>query len=143
MGTIDVPSAANSIMLVEPVETLPHQLHIARSLSLCHNNQVTIQVLNISPSPITVYKGMSLGKVTPEDDVLLVSDESMGTVTQASFDDIYLPNLSETKKSKILALLSEFSDVFAPVTGPKGCTTAVRHTIPTTSPLIRQLMRQL
>ena len=81
--------------------------------------------------------------MTPEDDVLLVSDESMGTVTQASFDDIYLPNLSETKKSKILALLSEFSDVFAPVTGPKGCTTAVRHTIPTTSPLIRQLMRQL
>jgi len=143
VGTIDVPSAANSIMLVEPVDTLPHQLHIARSSSSCHNNQVTIQVLNISPSPITVYKGMSLGKVTPEDDVLLVNDESVGTVTQASFDDIHLPNLSETEKSKILALLSEFSDVFAPVTGPKGCTTVVRHTIPTTSPPIRQPMRRL
>jgi len=36
---------------------------------------------------------MGQGKVTPEDDVLLVSEESMEPVAQASFDDLHLPNL--------------------------------------------------
>ena len=45
MGTIDVPSAADSVMIVEPVETFPYQLHIAHSLSSCCNNRVTVQVL--------------------------------------------------------------------------------------------------
>ena len=129
-------------MLVEPLDTLPHQLHVARSLNSCYNNQVTIQILNVSPSPVTIYKGMSLGKVTPGDDILLVCEES--TKTDApSFDHLHLPHLSETKKSALTGLLAEFSDVFAPVTGPKGCTTAVKHAIPTTGPPIRQPMRRL
>ena len=129
-------------MLVEPMDTLPHQLHVARSLSSCCNNQVTIQILNVSPSPVTIYKGMGLGKVTSEDDILLACEEI--TKTDApSFDDLHLPNLSDTEKSTLTHLLAKFSDVFAPVTGPKGCTTAVKHTIPITGPPIRQLMRQL
>ena len=71
-GTIDSLGTGAMVMLVEPVETLPHQLHVARSLSSCCNNQVTIQVLNVSPSPVTVYRGMSLGRMTPGDDALLV-----------------------------------------------------------------------
>ena len=71
-GTIDSRGTGAMVMLVEPVETLPHQLHVARSLSSCCNNQVTIQVLNVSPSPVTVYRGMSLGRMTPGDDALLV-----------------------------------------------------------------------
>ena len=145
-GTIDSLSTEAMVMLVEPVETLPHQLHVARSLSSCCNNQVTIQVLNVSPSPITVYRGMSLGRVTPGDDVLLVCEGSTETDAQStsvSFDSLDLPNLSDTERSALLGLLSEFSDVFAPVTGPRSCTTAVKHTIPTTGPPIRQPMRRL
>ena len=144
VGTIDSPSTCARVMLVEPMETLPHQLHVARSLSSCCNNQVTVQVLNVSPSPVTLYKGMSLGKVTPGDDALLVCEESTETHTPGlSFDDLHLPNLSETEKSTLLGLLAEFSDVFAPVTGPKGCTTAVKHAIPTTGPPIHQPVRRL
>ena len=115
-----------------------------RSLSSCCNNQVTIQVLNVSPSSVTLYKGMSLGKVTPGDDVLLVCEESTETHAPGlSFDDLHLPNLSETEKSTLLGLLAEFSDVFAPVIGPRGCTTAVKHAIPTTGPPIRQPVHRL
>ena len=142
VGSTDSPSADATVMLVEPLDTLPHQLHVARSLNSCYNNQVTIQILNVSPSPVTIYKGMSLGKVTPGDDILLACEES--TKTDApSFDHLHLPHLSETEKSALTGLLAEFSDVFAPVTGPKGCTTAVKHAIPTTGPPIRQPMRRL
>jgi len=143
-GTIDSLGTGAMVMLVEPVETLPHQLHVARSLSSCCNNQVTIQVLNVSPSPVTVYRGMSLGRVTPGDDVLLVCEESTETDVQSvSFDSLDLPNLSDAERFTLLSLLSDFSDVFAPVTGPRSCTTAVKHTIPTTGPPIRQLMHRL
>ena len=143
-GTVDSLGTGAMVMLVEPVETLPHRLHVARSLSSCCNNQVTIQVLNVSPSPVTVYKGMSLGRVTPGDDVLLVCEGSTETDVQSkSFDSLDLPNLSDTERSTLLSLLAEFSDVFAPVTGPRSCTTAVKHTIPTTGPPIRQPMRRL
>ena len=82
--------------------------------------------------------------MTPGDDVLLVCEESTETHAPGlSFDDLHLPNLSETEKSTLLDLLGEFSDVFAPVTGPRGCTTAVKHAIPTTGPPIRQPVRRL
>ena len=139
VGSTDSPSADATVMLVEPLDTLPHQLHVSCSLNSCYNNQVTIQILNVSPSPVTIYKGMSLGKVTPGDDILLAC-----TKTDApSFDHLHLPHLSETEKSALTGLLAEFSDVFAAVTGPKGCTTAVKHAIPTTGPPIRQPMCRL
>ena len=37
---------------------------------------VTIQVLNVGPSPVTIYRGMSLDRVTPSDDVLLCVKEA-------------------------------------------------------------------
>ena len=144
LGTVNTPDVLNSVMLVEPVETLPSQLHIACSLSSCSNNNIPIQVLNVSPSPITVFKGMCLGKVTLGDEVFLVCDNNENTAVQApSFDNLDLPDLSEPETSTLLDLLSEYSDIFAPVTGPRGCTTTVKHAIPTMGPPIRQPMRRL
>ena len=102
---------------------------------------IPIQVLNVSPSPITVFKGMCLGKVTLGDEVLLVCDNNEDTAVQApSFDNLDLPDLSEPETSTLLDLLSEYSDIFAPAT---GCTTTVKHAIPTMGPPIRQPMRRL
>ena len=58
---------------------LTNYMYVACSLSSCCNNQVTIQVRDVSPSPVTLYTGMSLGKVTPGDDALLVCEESTET----------------------------------------------------------------
>ena len=121
LGTVDIPSVTNSVVLIETVETLPNQLHVAYSLSPCCDNKITIQVLNVIPSPITIFKGMSLGTVTLGDDVSLVcADDTQTAMQVVSFDHLHLPNLSESKRSPLLALLSEFSDIFTPITGPKG-----------------------
>ena len=82
--------------------------------------------------------------MTLGNDVSLVcADDAQTAVQLVSFDDLHLPDLSESKKSALLALLSEFSDIFAPITGPTGCTTAVKHVIPTTGSPIRQPIRRL
>ena len=131
------------MILIEPVETLPNQLHVVHSLSPCCDNKIIIQVLNVSPSPITIFKGMSLGTVTLGDDVSLVcTDDTQTAVQVVSFENFHLLDLSESERSAFLALLSEFSDIFAPVTGPKGCTSAVKHAIPTTgSPIYQHTQR--
>ena len=59
------------------------------------------------------------------------------------FDDLHLADLSESKKSALLTLLSEFSGMFPSITGPSGCTTAVKQAILTTEPPIHQPMHQL
>jgi len=54
---------------IEPFDAsagLPKHVHIACSLcTIMPNNEVFLQVMNISPSPVKMYKGMKLGRITP------------------------------------------------------------------------------
>ena len=61
---------------MEPVSSAPTtNLCIARSLSpVTSGKEVILQVMNISPRPITIYKGMKLGEATPRHNVMLVDD---------------------------------------------------------------------
>jgi len=66
-------------------------------------------------------------------DAFLDDLQDMETAVQGPYlDDLHLPNLSETERTALTGLLTEFSDIFAPLSGPTGCTTSVRHAIPTT-----------
>ena len=61
-------------VLVEPSTKLPTHMCLACSSSpLTNGADVVLQVLNNSPTPITIYKGMKLATATPEQCVLLVS----------------------------------------------------------------------
>jgi len=104
---------------------------------------MVMQVMNISPSPITIYQGMAMGKAVPEDTVLFVSDSIVKSKPDICFDDLQLPDLSESERTKLVNLLTEYCDVFAPAEGPSGSTSVVTHAIPTTGPPIRQSMRRL
>ena len=73
-GQLDSPYGCNSVMLVEPLSNLLEHLHIACSLSAVYNNQVTVQVINYSPSPVKIFKGMKLATAIPKRNILLVSD---------------------------------------------------------------------
>ena len=106
---------AMSVMLVQPLLNLPSHLYVARSLSHVHNNQATIQVMNISPSPVNLFKGMKLGVVTPEQNILFVSkEEPDSTSHMPSFDHLDFPNLSSLERAKLLDLLTEFSYIYKP-----------------------------
>ena len=112
-GQVDNTCGDISVVLVEPLLNLPDQLYVGRSLSSVCNNQVPIQVMNISPSPVTLYKGMRLGTATSEQNILLVSDkESLTKPQPPSFDHLHFPNLSSSERTDLTNLLLEFCDIF-------------------------------
>ena len=43
--------------------------------------EVILQVMNVSPKPVTIYKGMKLGETTPRYNVMLVEDDINNVVT--------------------------------------------------------------
>jgi len=105
-GMLDTPNVTSSTMLIEPVTSLSDSLCVAYSLSFAHHNEVVMQV--ISPSPITIYQGMAMGKAVPEDTVLFVSDSIVKSKPDICFDDLQLPDLSEAERTKLVDLLTEF-----------------------------------
>ena len=53
----------------------PTNLCIARTLSpVTSRKEVILQVMNVSSTPITIYKGMKLGQATPRHNVMLVDN---------------------------------------------------------------------
>ena len=113
-GQLDPPCDGVSVMLVEPLSALPEHLHVAHSLSAVSDNQVTIQIMNINPSPVKIYEGMRLGTVTPEHNIFLVSDDDINTEVQSpTFDHLHFPNLSASEQSELIKLLVEFCDIFS------------------------------
>ena len=63
-------------VLVEPMSGAPPtNLCIGRTLSpVMSKKEVILQVMNVSPTPITINKGMKLGETTPRHNVMLVDD---------------------------------------------------------------------
>ena len=55
------------VILIEPLSSLPDYLHVACSLGLVKNSQVA----NVSPPPITLFKGMRLAMNTSEHSILV------------------------------------------------------------------------
>ena len=115
-GQVDTLHDNGSVVLIEPLLTLPDYLHVACSLGFFENGQVAIQVMNVSPSPIMIIKGMRLGMTTAEHNTLLVSQQGSSTEELPSladnafapvFDTITTPGLSSTEQGQLLELLAD------------------------------------
>ena len=126
---------------------MDHHLHtsVARTLScVLSGNQVALQIMNTSPTPVTIYKGMKLGEVTPRHNVLLVDQDQVVTAIEHEYSspeiNLDSTDLTESEKTELLGLLTKFSDLFAPRGGPVGQTAVVKHAILTEGPPIRQQM---
>ena len=67
--------------LVEPSDTignLPKHMCVARSLAtIIPDNMVIVQILNVSPSPVKVYRGMKLGHIIPRESILIINQDDM------------------------------------------------------------------
>ena len=129
--------------------SLPVHLYLACFLGITENNNVTIRVMNIS-SPLYNFKGMKLGTCTEtlEDSILSISiqdsaapeDLPCPSNNSPSFNKIATPNLSAHEHSQLLDVLMKFQGIFAPTTGPQGCTSTMKYSIPTVGPPICQPM---
>lgn len=80
--------------LFEPTvatQNLPNHLCVARSLStITPDKKVVLQVMNVSPSPIKICKGMKLGEVIPMQSVQLAECDNI----KASDEELSIPDLS-------------------------------------------------
>jgi len=113
---------------------------------LVEKGQVAIQVMNVSPSPLTIYKGMLLAMTTPEHNILHVSQQQrfLGDDNVAPlFDTVPTPDLLPVERDQLLEHLTSFHDIFAPPSGPQSGTSVIKHSIPTEGLLIRQKMHRM
>ena len=142
-GKLNVPCDATSALVDPSTQSLMH-IGVARSMSpLSNGTYIPLQVMNISPTPVTIYKGTKLAKAIPEysvmlvsDITLLVSDTATTTTTPAILDQIDMSQLKGEERTELTKLLTTFSQVFAEDPIPTGQTSVVKHCIPATGPPI-------
>ena len=137
----------DSAGFIEPPSTgsgLPKYVAVAQSLSkVTPNNQVLLQIMNISPSQVKMYKGMKLGYITPLQNIL-VTENGPAVVNTVTAPPVNLEtsDLPSSEKSRLLELLTEFADIFAETESCLGRSHIVKHSITTTGMLIRQPLRR-
>jgi len=129
-------------ILIEPSETikLPQHVIAARTISpVLNGNQALIQVINVSPAPVTIYKNTRVGDITPLSELLTV-DATEQPLSQSAPLNVDLTDSSD-QQAELHALLDQYSDLFATKEQALGQTSAVKHTIYTQGPPIRQPVR--
>ena len=148
----------NSI-LIEPTDNakLPQHLMAARALSpVLSGRRALLQVMNSSPTAATIYKGTKVGIATLLSELLMVDAIEQSSMSQpapnvdltesmSQFDpnvDFTDSDLSTDQQRELLALLHQYRDLFAIKDQPLGHTSAVKHTIYTEGPPIRQPVRR-
>ena len=103
--------------LIEPSDTigsLPNYLCVAWSLTtVIPGNRVILQVMKISPNPVKIYKGMKLAQIIPIQNIVVEESDMETQGGNSCAPEINLDSLllSSTEKTKLLDLLSEYSDV--------------------------------
>ena len=109
MFCYQVNGRGNNI-LIEPSESikLPQHLIAARTFSpVVRGDHALMQIMNISPAAVTIYKGTKMGKITPLSDLLMVESTEQPTVPQPVPPNINLSdsNLSSDQQKELLALI--------------------------------------
>ena len=105
--------------------------------------------MNISPTPVTIYKGMKLGEATPSHNIFVVHNNVREVAatprSQLQTPDFNLDgtDLTASEKRQLHHLLVQFADLFAPKGGPVGRTPNVKHLISTEGPPVRQPLRRI
>ena len=138
-----------SNILVEPVTTgnIPKHILVARTFSPVFNdNHGVVQIMNISPTAITIYSATKLGEFTPLTELLLVESlqqqpcqRTLSTIPATLGIDFTHSTLSPSQQQDLLTLLHDYHDLFTSNADPLGCTAMVRHAISTEGPTMSTL----
>ena len=147
-GKPNAPCNATS-GLVDPLTQSPKHICVARSLSpFANGSDILLQVMNISPTPVTIYKGTNMATMVPEHSVMLVSHSTFPVTETAApmssaLNQIDLSHLQPEESAELTQLLNKFHHMFAENPIPRGQTSVIQHSIPTTGPPIRQPLRRI
>ena len=140
--------------VIEPLTNIqtgiPRHLLVARTLTKVGTEQdVVVQVLNLSPTSTTMHRGMKIGTFVPVQDVHsvgVVSEMAQSSTPESApvgVDiDLTGTSLTPSQQEQLQNLLSSFH-VFAKAEAPLGRTGIVKHGIQTSGSPIRQPLRRL
>ena len=131
-----------------------HDLLLARVVAQPKENMLPVRVVNLSPTPVTLYQNTSVGTFSqlegsalePASCNRLATKKTQGQTKPMVSEqfDLDTMDLSSPQKSKLANLLDEFSDIFS--SGPEdiGRTGIVKHQIDTGNhPPIKQPPRRV
>ena len=119
---------------------LPQHIIAARTLSpILGDNHAFTWVMNISPEAVTIYKGTSVGNITPLPELLMADaiEQPVSHCVPLGVDSIDL-RLSSDQQQELLALLHQFRDLFATKDQPLGQMLVGKHTVYTEDPPVHQ-----
>ena len=134
---------------MEPLDKVSRSIHlgVARCLSTLNNDsEVVLQVMNVDPTPITLYKGMRLATALPEREILTINHshvDTFGDSNTSDLDQVDLSHLSTDEQHELTQLLLKFPSLFPAKGSPLGQTSVVTHSIQTMGSPIRQPLRRI
>ena len=102
--------------------------------------------MNVSPTAVKVYKGIQLGQLVPQRNLILM-ESNVATVGSGKRREVTTFNLDSTEitdseKHELRNLLRKFDDLFVSENGALGRTKVVKHRINTSGRPIRQPLRR-
>ena len=107
----ELKSMALSNILIEPlaITNAPNHLLVARTLSPVFNGaQAVVQIMNLSPTTVTIYQGTKLREFTPQTELMLVESpqQQPNKLTTSTVPDVDLTqcSLSHEHQQDLLAL---------------------------------------
>ena len=135
--------------MIEPAVKLPKHLGVARSLGhVSSDGSIMVQVMNVSPCAVKVYRGVQLGVFVPQNDLLLLESSNMAALVSGDSKsagvklNLDCSEVSEKEKQKLRNLLDMFGDLFVSENGELGRTSVVKHSFSTSGRPIRQPIRR-
>ena len=98
--------------LIEPVASLPKHLCVARSLGrVSFRGSILVQMMNVSPAVVNVYKGTQLGQFVPQRNITLMESDiaavsSSGRRESTKFN-LSSAEITDSEKHELRNLLHE------------------------------------
>ena len=144
-------SSGSGTYLMEGNQLKLNGVLVARAIVTPKDNAVPMRIANTSALPVTVFKGMKIGKaeLIEEVNINAIETSSLNETPQWPNQDgdglqLSLPEeLTEVQRDKFVALLSQYSDVVATNNEELGRTSILSHKIDTgdATPIRQQARR--
>jgi len=126
-------SGPQTELLLEGIKKLSHHdIVIARSVSTAEEGKLPCRLMNVSPFPVFLQKGMQIGTATtfsPSIEVNAVNAHTNNT--DPLVFNIDTNNLDKDQQNELMTLLYTYDNLFSVSDMDLGCTTAIEHHIKT------------
>ena len=134
--------------MIKPAVKLPKYLCVACSLGhVSFSGSIMVQVMNVSPCAVKVYRGVQMSEFVPQNDLLLLENSNVATLVSSDTKSAGMKfnldclEVSEKEKQILRKLLDTLGDLFVSENGRLGRISVEKHSTsgsPTRQPICHQ-----